>query len=144
MENPYVCLGLISMQYFVRPPYCFTLYKNNCFNKTTYFSNTFYHTKFLDPRVTLLTQTFVRLSCWYYWGEEIQKQKPGRQWYDVHVIFYENPSIPLKVFKGWQRRAPWYERVSKVSGLAAAWSENCKWYSFLPLGAVVSLFYESV
>jgi hypothetical protein len=28
----------------------------------------------------------------------------------------------------------------KVSGL----SENCKWYSSLPLGAVVSLFYESV
>jgi hypothetical protein len=29
-----------------------------------------------------------------------------------------------------------------VSGLAA-WSENCKWYSSLPLGAVVSLFWES-
>jgi hypothetical protein len=33
-----------------------------------------------------------------------------------------------------------YPRVyPKVSGLAA-WSENCKWYSSLPLGAVVSLF----
>jgi len=31
----------------------------------------------------------------------------------------------------------------KVSGLAT-WSENYKWYSFLPLGAVVSLFCESV
>jgi hypothetical protein len=31
----------------------------------------------------------------------------------------------------------------KVSGLAA-WSENCKWYSSLPLGAVLSLFYESL
>jgi hypothetical protein len=31
----------------------------------------------------------------------------------------------------------------KVSGLAA-WSENCKWHSFLPLGAVVSLFCGSV
>jgi hypothetical protein len=31
----------------------------------------------------------------------------------------------------------------KVSGLAA-WRENCKWDSSLPLGAVVSLFYESV
>jgi hypothetical protein len=31
----------------------------------------------------------------------------------------------------------------KVSGLAA-WSENCKWYSSLPLGAVVSLFCESL
>jgi hypothetical protein len=36
-----------------------------------------------------------------------------------------------------------YTRVYlKVSGLAA-WSENCKWYSSLPLGAVVSLFCES-
>jgi hypothetical protein len=31
----------------------------------------------------------------------------------------------------------------KVSRLAAR-SENCKWYSSLPLGAVVSLFCESV
>jgi hypothetical protein len=31
----------------------------------------------------------------------------------------------------------------KVSRLAT-WSENCKWYSSLPLGAVVSLFCESV
>jgi hypothetical protein len=31
----------------------------------------------------------------------------------------------------------------RVPGLAA-WSENCKWYSSLPLGAVVSLFCESV
>jgi hypothetical protein len=32
-----------------------------------------------------------------------------------------------------------YRRVYlKVSGLAA-WSENCKWYSSLPLGEVVSL-----
>jgi len=30
-----------------------------------------------------------------------------------------------------------------VSGLAAC-SENCKWYSSLPLGATVSLFSESV
>jgi hypothetical protein len=30
----------------------------------------------------------------------------------------------------------------KVSGLAA-WSENCKWYVSLPLGAAVSLFCES-
>jgi hypothetical protein len=37
-----------------------------------------------------------------------------------------------------------YFRVyPKVSGLAA-WSENCKWYSCVPLVAVVSLFYEPV
>jgi Flp pilus assembly protein TadB len=33
-----------------------------------------------------------------------------------------------------------YRRVyPKVSG-QAAWSENCKWYNSLPLGAIVSLF----
>jgi len=31
----------------------------------------------------------------------------------------------------------------KVSGLAE-WSENCKWYSSLLLGAVASLFNESI
>jgi hypothetical protein len=31
----------------------------------------------------------------------------------------------------------------EVPGLAA-WSENCKWYISLPLGAVVSLFRESL
>jgi hypothetical protein len=37
-----------------------------------------------------------------------------------------------------------YTRVfAKVSGLAA-WSENCKCYSSLLLGALVSLFCESV
>jgi len=33
-----------------------------------------------------------------------------------------------------------YPKVSEL----AAWSENCKWYSSLPLSAVVSPFYESV
>jgi hypothetical protein len=32
----------------------------------------------------------------------------------------------------------------KISRRLATWSENCKWYSSLPLGAVVSLFCESV
>jgi len=35
------------------------------------------------------------------------------------------------------------ELYPEVSGLAA-WSENCKWYSSLPLDAVVSLFCEPV
>jgi hypothetical protein len=33
-----------------------------------------------------------------------------------------------------------YPKVSRL----AAWSENCKWHSSLPLSAVVSLFCESV
>jgi hypothetical protein len=36
-----------------------------------------------------------------------------------------------------------YESVSKSFRLAS-WSENCKWFSFLPLRAVVSIFCESV
>jgi hypothetical protein len=36
---------------------------------------------------------------------------------------------------------PHYEVYPKDSGLAA-WSESCKWYSSLPIGAVVSLFCE--
>jgi hypothetical protein len=44
-----------------------------------------------------------------------------------------------------QNALDWYRICTrvypKVSGLAA-WNENCKWYNSLPLGAVVSLFYE--
>jgi hypothetical protein len=35
-------------------------------------------------------------------------------------------------------------RVDPKVSLLAAWSENCKRYSSLPLGAVVSLFCESI
>jgi len=44
---------------------------------------------------------------------------------------------PIKQTRGYTRMYP------KVSGLVA-WRENYKWYSSLPLGAVVSLFCESV
>jgi hypothetical protein len=37
----------------------------------------------------------------------------------------------------------YYTSISK-SFRTAAWSENCEWYSSLPLGAVVSLLCESV
>jgi hypothetical protein len=46
-------------------------------------------------------------------------------------------SVPRLRMRGGMRVYP------KISGLAA-WSENCKWYSSLPLGAVVWLFCESV
>jgi hypothetical protein len=45
-------------------------------------------------------------------------------------------------FKAWQRHAS-TRMFPKVYSLAAC-SKNCKWYSFLPLGAIVSLFCESV
>jgi len=37
-----------------------------------------------------------------------------------------------------------YTRVYPEVSRLAAWSESCKWYSSLPLGAVVSLFCEPV
>jgi hypothetical protein len=40
----------------------------------------------------------------------------------------------------WEDNKRMYPKVSRP----AAWSENCKWYSSLPLGAVVLLFCESV
>jgi hypothetical protein len=39
---------------------------------------------------------------------------------------------------------PHYRRVYPKVFELAAWSKNCKWYSSLPLDAVVSLSYESV
>jgi hypothetical protein len=53
------------------------------------------------------------------------------------LILYECKTLSLAVGEECTRIYP------KVSGLVA-WSENCKWYSSLPLGAVVSLFRESV
>jgi hypothetical protein len=48
------------------------------------------------------------------------------------------------IFNNRQGQRTTYMRVyPKVSGLAA-WSENCKWFSSLTLGAVVSLFCESM
>jgi hypothetical protein len=48
----------------------------------------------------------------------------------VSVNFYMNHVMYMRV----------YPKVSRL----AAWSKNCKWYSSLLLGAVVSLFCESV
>jgi hypothetical protein len=37
-----------------------------------------------------------------------------------------------------------HTRVNPIPSGLATWSENCKWYSSLPLGSVVSLPHESV
>jgi len=42
-----------------------------------------------------------------------------------------------------QNICPCTKVYPKVSGLAS-WSDNCKCYSYMPLGTVVSLFCESV
>jgi len=66
---------------------------------------------------------------------------------------YASPNIIRAIKSTWMtcwghvaRMGRWevHTRVyPKVAGVAA-WCENCKWYSSLPLGAVVSLFCESV
>jgi hypothetical protein len=79
--------------------------------------------------------------------------------------FFFNPSPPPPVLRNWRSKRKnglpktshmaaisnasfvlqgYHMRVyPKVSGLAA-WSQNCKQYSSLPLGAVASLFWESI
>jgi hypothetical protein len=60
-------------------------------------------------------------------------------WYRRDVTLFN-----MKLFCKFEVYGLRYMRVyPKVSGLAAL-SENCKWHSSLPLGAVVSLFCESV
>jgi hypothetical protein len=70
-------------------------------------------------------------------------------WRGAQLKHRNNFNFYLSVFQISSGAHPYsYPRVHirgypKVSGLAA-WSENCKWYRSLLLGAVVSLFCESV
>jgi hypothetical protein len=65
-----------------------------------------------------------------------------------HRIFVENSQETrpfgrlVAVKKCWNssRNMKVYPKVSRLAG----WSENCRWYSSVPLGAVVSLFCGSV
>jgi hypothetical protein len=50
-------------------------------------------------------------------------------------------TLPYRALR--KARNSLYDMYPKASGLAA-WSENYKWYSSLPLGAVISLLCESV
>jgi hypothetical protein len=57
--------------------------------------------------------------------------------------FFWQCSISHRIFRIFYTFSARHEctRVyQKVSGLVA-WSENCKWYNSLPLGAVISLFF---
>jgi hypothetical protein len=57
---------------------------------------------------------------------------------EIHANLWRSTNFSFFVFP--VENAMWGRMVyPKVSRLAA-WSENCKWYSSLPLGAVVSLF----
>jgi hypothetical protein len=52
--------------------------------------------------------------------------------YLLHIMHCKKDILPQAM----------YRMHPKVSGLAV-WSKNCKWYSSLPLGAIVPLFCES-
>jgi hypothetical protein len=104
----------------------------------------------IHPRTCLngkrrnLYENNITASDWMDWGKQ---RKLRSRW----VIFflsrlepeYEKVKLLNYDFQYvgviWQ----WYEDISKFSGLAA-WSQNCKWYGSLPLGAGVSPFCESV
>jgi hypothetical protein len=63
---------------------------------------------------------------------------------EVIMLFFSTLRRRIIIFK--EISTTFFESTRvypKVSGLAA-WSENCKWYSSLPLDAVVLLFCESV
>jgi hypothetical protein len=59
-------------------------------------------------------------------------------------FFPRKNSVRISLFREARQKKKNYDtRVyPKVSRLAA-WSDSCKWYSSLPLGAVISLFCES-
>jgi hypothetical protein len=71
-----------------------------------------------------------------FWGWEVHGNGSG----SYPVVGFDIGSVIRALETGIFIRRRVYP---KVSGLAA-WSEDCKWYSSLHLGAVVSLFCESV
>jgi hypothetical protein len=62
---------------------------------------------------------------------------------DIDIRVSESPPYAISSIPFCKTNRPHKRVYQKVSGLAA-WSENCIRYSFLSLGAVVSLFCESV
>jgi len=79
-------------------------------------------------------ETCVRCSCLYglIHGDGVKGTK---------VTEFQNAAFNNKITAHDVRA---YTRVyPKVSGLVA-WSESCKWYSSLPLGAVLSLLWVSL
>jgi hypothetical protein len=90
---------------------------------------------------------FVRISC-----RESNKSHILRssslcnflQCYFVsHVFSQTTLNSHIKIKTGIVCWCSFMRAYPKVSGLDA-WSDNCKWYSSLPLSVVVSLFCESV
>jgi hypothetical protein len=77
-------------------------------------------------------------------GEEKNSEfLPGLEPPIIHILIVFTRSLELFKLLITPIKGSEYRRVyPKVPGLAA-WSENYKWYSSLPLGAVVSLFCES-
>jgi hypothetical protein len=83
--------------------------------------------------VSYPTQNFARSKCRRRQEEEEEEEEEN----SYKQEFFHHGRIHTLCIKQNTNVYP------KVSGLAA-WSENCKWHSSLPLGAIVSLFFESV
>jgi hypothetical protein len=86
---------------------------------------------------------------WYptttFHGVTTQKTSTWTTWHcrSVHLDIFNFLRSTVSTWRSDTMLIECTKVYPKVSGLAA-WSENCKWYNSLPLGAVVSLFYESV
>jgi hypothetical protein len=84
-------------------------------------------------RKRLDTPSYILLTQWILWIKNAHKI--SQSCFSYSEIVFSVVNIHCTKYCRWV--------YQKVSGLAA-WSENCKWYGSLPLGAVVSLFCESV
>jgi hypothetical protein len=98
-----------------------------------YYSNLFYRTKLQDPalsgaRVAPTSHAVAATFCLFL----------SFHFFEFLLSFLFN-----RVYVIADRKLKITTVYPKISGLAA-WSENCNWYSSLPLGAVKSLFCESV
>jgi hypothetical protein len=92
------------------------------------------------------TQTTRSKIIWRFPSEWLQRRSfglsTGSIGWTLNKPTFRGPSLSSSsgLWRDWRSSSDTYRRVCpKVDGLAA-WSENCKWYSSLPLGAVLSLF----
>jgi hypothetical protein len=104
-------------------------------------------TKFLTLRRIRRFITVLKRSCHWplYWARWIQStsSQPISLIPILILSFHLRQDLSSVLLPSGFPTEFLYTRVyPKVSGLAA-WGENCRWYSFLPLCAVVPLFCES-
>jgi hypothetical protein len=84
-----------------------------------------------------LEQVIIQKEACSVFYKVVYRYSPAENEKDARSLEFETGSVPLR------EPARYTTVYRKVPGLAA-WSEDCQRYSSLHLGAVVSLFCESV